>query len=119
VRDKQSIRYLGFECTEDGGRRLDFAVIPSDGSAIEVHIDVEGPHFTGADRIMIQEAAGIGYLKMQELCEQGGVRNALLVRMTAIDIGRYRQVVPASRRQRKGSFSGAAKAEAAGKQHHG
>jgi hypothetical protein len=99
--DKQSIRYVGFDSTDDGGRALDFSVVPASGEAIQIVVDIPGPHFSGTDRILFQEAAGIGYLKIKELCEVGPVRNTLHVSLNATDIGRFRQALPMSGRRKK------------------
>ena len=101
MKDKQAIRYVGFECTENGGRSLDYSVVLASGAPMQIFVDISGPHFSGADRMLFQEAAGIGYLKIKELCQVGTMHNTLHVRLTATDITRYRQVMPVSGRRKK------------------
>jgi hypothetical protein len=80
---------------------LDLSVLPASGAPTQVFIDIPEPHFSGADRILFQEAAGICYLKIKELCQVGTIRNTPRVRLTATDIERYRQVVQVSGRRKK------------------
>ena len=101
MNEKQSIRYVGFACADDGGRALDFLVGPAGSNAMRIFVDIPGPHFVGADRILYQEAAGIAYLKIKELCGLETIRNALHVSLTASDIGRFRSALPASGRRKR------------------
>jgi hypothetical protein len=103
LNDKQVIRYVGFNSTDDGGRALDFSVGPTGDTEMQIVVSIPGTHFSGVDRILFQEAAGIGFLKIKELCEVGTVGDTPLVSLNATDIGRFRQVQSSSGR-RKGSF---------------
>lgn len=91
MKDKQNIRYVGFECIDEGGRRLGFSVATPGETPMLISIDVSGLHFSGSGRILVQEAAGICYLKIKELCGDGTAHNALRVCLSETDIGRYRQ----------------------------
>jgi len=94
LKDKQNIRYVGFECTEDGGRRFDFSVNSANDVPATVSIDVAAVYFAGSSRILVQEAPGICFLKIKELCE-GGLQpgQSIRVSLSGADIGQYRQVV--------------------------
>jgi hypothetical protein len=101
LNEKQVIRYIGFASTDNGGRALDFFVGSTGSHERQIFVDIPGPHFVGADKILYQEAAGIAYLKIKELCGLGTIGNALHVSLTASDIGRFRQALPASGRRKR------------------
>ncbi len=61
---KQNIRYIGFQCTAGGGRRFEFSVGAS-GTESPVSVDIGAPLFAGAERIMVQECAGICLAKIR------------------------------------------------------
>ena len=93
------IRYVGFECTVGGGRRFDFAVTTPDQVTTPISIDILGAHFAGSGRILVQEAPGICYLKLRELCQIGTVPSR--VSLSGTDIGQYRQSLATPGRRRK------------------
>jgi hypothetical protein len=103
LKDKQNIRYVGFESTDDGGRRFDFSVSPPNEVPALISIDVSAAYFTGSSRILVQEAPSICFLKVKELCEVGLQRGEpIRVSLSGTDIGQYREVLarPARRWQR-------------------
>lgn len=102
MKDK-NIRYVGFECRHDGGRRFDFSVTSPDQTTTLISMDILGSHFAGSDRILVQEAPGICYLKLKELCGTGTIQEVPnRVCLSVTDIGQYRQnLAPAGRRKHK------------------
>jgi hypothetical protein len=88
---KLNIRYLGFETTTDGGRRLDFSVTAPGRSATRVHFDIPSYAFNGANRITFQESAALCYEKLRDLIErEQEVQQAHLFRITEQDIQDFR-----------------------------
>lgn len=98
---KQSIRYTGFECTNNGGRRFDFSIAMADRITTVYSVDVAGPSFSGPDRILVQEAAGICFLKVKEMLGVGSDVTASRISLSSTDIAQYRQAVPIQGRLKK------------------
>jgi hypothetical protein len=98
---KQNIRYTGFECTDDGGRRFDFSVALADRMTATYSVDVAGPSFSGPDRILVQEAAGICFLKIKEMVGIGSDAAGSRFRLSSTDIAQYRQAIPIQGRLKK------------------
>lgn len=98
---KQNIRYAGFECTNNGGRRFDFNVAMPNRETTVYSVDVSGPSFAGPDRILVQEAAGICFLKVKEMCAVDSDTAASRVSLSPGDIAQYRQALPIQGRLKK------------------
>ena len=98
---KQSIRYTGFECTNNGGRRFDFSIAMADRITTVCSVDVSGPSFSGPDRILVQEAAGICFLKVKEMFDVGSDMTANRISLSSTDIAQYRQAIPIQGRLKK------------------
>jgi hypothetical protein len=89
---KQNIRYLGFESTEDGGRRFNFAITGTGQSSTPVSLVIPALMFSGTDRISFQESAKICYEKLRVLLETEPIQTPLRIRLTGDDIARFRHV---------------------------
>lgn len=89
----QMIRYLGFQGTADGGRRMQFSVDkPADTSVISLVITVSGKLFTGARRISFQEAVGICSTKVRKVLEAGTLsKSSGQMELTTDDVDQYRE----------------------------
>jgi len=89
--NKQDLRYLGFECNNDGGREFDFSITTLGHVTKVVSVEVPALFFVGADRISFQEGPGICYAKLKQLLtdEQTG-ENRDRVRMSLDDVTRHR-----------------------------
>jgi hypothetical protein len=61
MKDKATIRYLGYQTLADGGRGFDFSCALNGGQASTITIEAPRKLFVGPDRIAIQEGAGICY----------------------------------------------------------
>jgi hypothetical protein len=89
---KQNIRYLGFEASEDGGRRFDFSLTGAGQGATRVSLDIPGLMFSGANRISYQESAKICYEKLRVLLESQEILEPLRISLTIEDIEKFRHV---------------------------
>ena len=89
--NKQDLRYLGFECNNDGGREFDFSITTLGHVTKVVSVEVPALFFVGADRISFQEGPGICYEKLKQLLtdKQTG-ENRDRVRMSLDDVTRHR-----------------------------
>ncbi len=74
--NKQDLRYLGFECNNDGGREFDFSITTLGHVTKVVSVEVPALFFVGADRISFQEGPGICYAKLKRDTDTG--RGAVL-----------------------------------------
>ena len=97
---KQNIRYVGFECTAGGGRRIGFSMgVP--GHESEVSVDISAPLFLGTERILVQECAGICLSKIRKLFEiDEPDQNPLKLCLTTTDVSYYRELQPTPGRRR-------------------
>jgi hypothetical protein len=99
---KQNIRYLGFESTEDGGRKFDFSITAAGKTATRVSLIIPALMFSGANRISFQESAKICYEKLRVLLEHGRIEGPQSIPLTVDDIARFRHV-PRGRRRPDGA----------------
>src|SRR5262245_44896338 len=89
--DKQNIRYLGFESTDDG-RRFDFSITGVGKEARRVSLLIPALMFTGADKITFQESAKICYEKLRVLVERDIVQEMTRIQLTGDDIAQFRHI---------------------------
>jgi hypothetical protein len=89
--NKQNIRYLGFESTEDG-RRFDFAITGAGLESMRVSLVIPQLMFTGTNRITFQESAKICYEKLRVLLESGQTEIPVRISLTVDDIAQFRHV---------------------------
>src|SRR5262249_15480847 len=88
---KLNIRYLGFESTSDGGRRLRFSLTAPGRSVTQVQFDIPSNAFNGNNRISFQESAALCYEKLRDVVErEGEIRDAHLFLQTEQDIHDFR-----------------------------
>ena len=88
---KTQVRYIGFDCPHNGERRLSFTI---DGIGRDKHLitfNIARVLFSGKDRILLQEAAGICYSKLNDLLTNGSDISPEFV-LTPEDILQYKQV---------------------------
>ena len=103
MKDKTTIRYLGFRSDKDGGRTFDFAVSTAGQDALPFSVEIPSALFQGENRIHIQDGVGISYEKLKHLCESGVPEEGRgFVRLTAADLAQHRQASPAPARRRFG-----------------
>src|SRR5262245_38047423 len=88
---KLNIRYLGFESTGNGGRRLDFSITAPGKSATRIRFDIPSVAFNGSNRITFQESAALCYEKLRDLIERQEVlQDAFCFQLTDQDIEAFR-----------------------------
>ncbi len=92
MKDKQTIRYLGFETTGDGGRQFDFAITETGQDATRVSLIIPAALFAGSNRISFQESAKICYEKIRVLLEANQIQAHLRIRLTGDDIAQFRHI---------------------------
>ena len=90
--NKQNIRYLGFQSTEDGGRRFDFSITAAGEGATPASLIIPPVMFTGTHRITYQESAKICYEKLKVLLEDQKILTPLRIRLTDDDIAQFRHI---------------------------
>lgn len=88
---KEQIRYIGFDCLHNGERRLSFTIDGTSRDKRLIMFDIAGVLFVGKDRILLQEAAGICYSKLNDLLTKGSDISPEFV-VTPEDILQYKQV---------------------------
>jgi hypothetical protein len=88
---KKQVRYIGFDCLLNGERRLSFTIDETSRDKRLITFDFAGVLFVGKDRILLQEAAGICYSKLNDLLTNGSDISPEFI-VTPEDILRYKQV---------------------------
>jgi len=89
----QKIRYLGFQSTADGGRRLRFSVDESGQTSATLVIKISASLFTGPERISFQEAAGICCRKLRQNLDDGTLRASIhQLELNSDDVAHYREL---------------------------
>src|SRR5688572_23033038 len=92
MKEKQTIRYLGFETTGDGGRQFDFSITETGQDATMVSLVIPAAMFAGTNRVSFQESAKICYEKIRVLLEADQIQAPLRIRLTGDDIAQFRHV---------------------------
>ncbi|PYS35490.1 MAG: hypothetical protein DMG14_26880 [Acidobacteria bacterium] len=103
VKEKSNIRYIDFRSAKDGGRIFDFCISTTQHPDVLTSVEVPTDLLTGADRIRLQEGAGISYAKLKDLVEIGPLTEVPInLCLTASDVARYRQLPPTAPKRRSG-----------------
>jgi len=69
MKEKATVRYLGYRALVDGGRGFDFSITPNGEQTSLISIGIAADLFEGPDRIAIQEGAGICYETLKSRIE--------------------------------------------------
>ena len=69
MKDKATIRYVGYKTLTDGGRGFDFSIAVTGHETSLITIEASCDLFRGPDRIAIQEGAGICYETLRSRVE--------------------------------------------------
>ncbi|HYR88773.1 MAG TPA: hypothetical protein VE422_32150 [Terriglobia bacterium] len=69
MKDKATVRYLGYKTLADGGRGFDFSFALGGEQTNLITIEASADLFRGPDRIAIQEGAGICYETLRSRIE--------------------------------------------------
>ena len=100
---KQAIRYIGFESSAGGDRRLRFSVDEPGQELLLITFELAATLFAGENRLLVQEAAGICSSKLKDILNaesHSHLESGIAV--TAADIQNYRQLrTPRSARTRR------------------
>jgi hypothetical protein len=91
MKDKATIRYLGYRTLADGGRGFDFSFAPIGGETTLITIEASVDLFTGPYRIAIQEGAGICYETLKSRCEMDSEIPPTRFELRSADIAQHRK----------------------------
>jgi hypothetical protein len=91
MKDKTTIRYLGFRTLADGGRGFDFSIAVIGRETSLITIAVSADLFTGPDRIAIQEGAGICYETLRFRVEAASEISPYGFNLNSGDVAQYRK----------------------------
>ena len=99
MKDKATVRYLGYKTLADGGRGFDFAVALIGGETKLITIEASVNFFQGPDRIAIQEGAGICYETLRSRIDTDPTIPAHALSLNSTDVARHRKTTrPLGRR---------------------
>jgi hypothetical protein len=99
MKDKATVRYLGYKTLADGGRGFDFSVAVIGEGAKLITIEASADLFKGPDRIAIQEGAGICYETLRSRIDNGPTIPAHAFSLNSTDVARHRKITkPVGRR---------------------
>jgi len=100
VKDKTTIRYIGFRSANDGGRIFDFSVSGPEHNNLLSSVEIPNEFFAGPSRIQLQEGVGISYAILKHLVEINAPAEVPpLLCLTASDLARYREPLPEPKRR--------------------
>lgn len=69
MKDKATVRYMGYRTLPDGGRGFDFSIAVAGEDTNMITVEAPAGLFIGPDRIAIQEGAGICYETLRSRIE--------------------------------------------------
>jgi hypothetical protein len=93
---KNTIRYIRFRSTEDGGRVFDFSISGPSVSGVSISVEVPAAFFAGDARIALQQGASVCYAKLRDLVQVTPLGDLPSeVHLSKSDLDRYRESVPA------------------------
>ena len=99
MKDKATVRYLGYKTLADGGRGFDFSVAVIGEETKLITIEASADLFRGPDRIAIQEGAGICYETLKSRIDTDTAIPADAFRLNWTDVAQHRKTTkPAGRR---------------------
>jgi hypothetical protein len=99
MKDKVTVRYLGYKTLADGGRGFDFSVALIGEEAKLFTIEAAADLFRGPDRIAIQEGAGICYETLRSRIDTDPTIPAHAFTLNSTDVARHRKTTkPVGRR---------------------
>ena len=99
MKDKATVRYLGYRTLADGGRGFEFSVASTGKETTQVTVEASVDLFRGPDRIAIQEGAGICYETVISRIETDQMTPADTFRLNSTDVAQHRKATkPLGRR---------------------
>ena len=91
MKDKATVRYLGYRALADGGRGFDFSVALIGEKESLITIEASVDLFRGPGRIAIQEGAGICYETLRSRIDTDPTIPAHALRLNLTDVARHRK----------------------------
>ena len=99
MKDKATVRYLGYRTLTDGGRGFDFSVALIGEKAYLITIEAAVDLFRGPNRIAIQEGAGICYETLRSRIDEHSIIPSPAISLNPTDVAQHRKVTkPVGRR---------------------
>jgi hypothetical protein len=92
MKDKATIRYLGYKTLTDGGRGFDFSLVLVGTAATLITIEAPAGLFSGPDRIAIQEGAGICYETLRTRVQTDIDSPPPRFCLTSADVAQHRKI---------------------------
>ena len=91
MKDKATVRYLGYRTLYDGGRGFDFSVAVVGEETKLITIEASADLFRGPDRIAIQEGAGICYETLRSRIETESTIAGPAFSLNSADVAQHRK----------------------------
>jgi hypothetical protein len=99
MKEKATVRYLGYRTLADGGRGFNFSVAFNGEETRLITVEASADLFRGPDRIAIQEGAGICYETVRSRIETDPAIPAHAFILNSADVAQHRRTTkPAGRR---------------------
>jgi len=92
MKDKVTVRYLGYRALADGGRAFDFSVALVDEETKLVTVEASPDLFRGPQRIAIQEGAGICYETLRSRIDTHATIPDPTFNLEASDVAQHRKI---------------------------
>jgi hypothetical protein len=96
MKEKSTVRYLGYRTLPDGGRGFDFAFALIGGDTTLITIEAPVDLFKGPNRIAIQEGAGICYETLKCRVEANSDGPPARFSLTSADVKQHRKITKPS-----------------------
>ena len=99
MKDKATVRYLGYKILADDGRGFDSSIAIIGEESKTITIEAAADLFRGPDRIAIQEGAGICYETLSSRIDNDPTIPGHALRLNSTDVARHRKITkPVGRR---------------------
>jgi hypothetical protein len=95
MKEKATVRYLGYRTLTDGGRRFDFSVALMGEETQLITIEASADLFKGPDRIAIQEGAGICYETLSSRFDNDPTIPGQALKLNSTDVAQHRKTTKA------------------------
>jgi hypothetical protein len=91
MKEKTTVRYLGYRTLADGGRGFDFSVAVIGEETKLITIEAAADLFRGPDRIAIQEGAGICYETLRSRIDAHSTITGPAFSLDSADVAQHRK----------------------------
>ena len=96
MKDKTTIRYVGYRTLTDGGRGFNFSIAVTGHETSLITIEASSDLFRGPDRIAIQEGAGICYETLRSRVETDSMIPSQGFSLNCDDVAQHRKSTKAA-----------------------